>query len=244
MQIRTIFKNSIGPMAAIAAALFLAGCFQQPSEFETGFANFISEEVSDAGAVSAEIIGKGPLAKQLATAADTIKSQLSIQPFRYDEAAGGWVREGVFTTSGGYERTRKDTICLKDGSGATVMDPSFGNFVQIVHIRRVFHSKGGDQADIRIYKTTDITTGDEIVAVSNGTLSGTFNGEEVASGSINAVTRKYENGRWRFPESGSILADFPRYKYEVQYLGDGQASAYITNKRRDRVHQIDIKIQQ
>ena len=114
----------------------------------------------------------------------------------------------------------------------------------IEHVRLITHAKGGNQANIRIVTTALFTNdGSSRVGVWNGTMSGTYNNEQMATGTISDVTRKTTSGRWGFPESGRVDADFPNWKYEITYQGGGTATAYVTNKNRDKVTEVNISVQ-
>jgi hypothetical protein len=102
--------------------------------------------------------------------------------------------------------------------------------------------KGTNEADVHFEMNTVMTYGADTFMTKNGTLSGTYNGDAVATGSVTNVIRYRTNGAWQFPASGSILVDFPKWKYEVTFTGNGNATADITNKAKDKVTEVNIHV--
>ncbi|MBD3320644.1 MAG: hypothetical protein GF350_06075 [Chitinivibrionales bacterium] len=240
-----VSRRSISKGIVTAGSLMLitlTGCLFSPrNPVSTEAAKFFAGEVAGASAASDDIIAGGP-AKSLAVLSDTIKADLTVVPYSYDEAVGGYVRQASFTTSEGYERTRRDTVIFKDASAATLQYPTMATLSSIEHVRRVVHSNGGPQADIRINTTMELTKGADTTGVWNGSLTGTYDNEQVATGTIDNVTRIYTNGHWQFLSSGTIETDFPNRAYRIEYSGNNQAMAWITNKRRDRVTEVSISV--
>ncbi|MBD3347320.1 MAG: hypothetical protein GF401_19870 [Chitinivibrionales bacterium] len=229
-------------VAGSVALVSLTGCILSPrSPVSTDAAKFFAEEVAGASAASDEILGAG-LSKSKAVLADTIKADWTVAPYVYNGAVGGYVREAVFTTSEGYERSRRDTVVFKDASGASLQSPTLATLSTIEHARRIVHTKGGTQADIRVNTTMELSKGTDTIGVWNGTITGTYDNEQVATGTIDNVARTYTGDHWLFPVSGTVEADFPYRAYKIEYQGDNTAMAYITNKRRDRVTQVSINV--
>lgn len=235
-------------MAAAAAlsccsALLVSGCLLGPVGAGDAAAGFFADEVAAMGADAGALLSSGT-AKRRAAATDTIKTDVRIAPFAYDETSGSWVRTATVSTSEGYERVRLDTVTFKDATGAAVKLPSFVTVETITYRRKVDRSKGADRSNVAISIDMALSTGGDTTLVNNGTMNGTFNGERIAEGKITDVTRTYENHRWGYPVSGDVYVDLPNFTYEITYQGEGSALAHVTNKRRDRVREISVQVDQ
>jgi hypothetical protein len=214
------------------SAMFL-GCGPSASVSDE-FARIAAQEVSNMSANSSSMIGAQGLGKTLAAAADTVYFDWNVYPYAWDAGVGGYVRTATITGSDGYERVRIDTLIFKDANGGTLRAPTFATCKTISHVRTVTHSKGGSELNIRVVMTSAISLTPDTTHVKNGTIIGTYDGEQVGTGTITSVTRAYTGGHWQFPRSGNIAVDFPRRTYNVDFLGSGNAKLTITNKATDK----------
>jgi hypothetical protein len=230
-------------LAAIGIAALVPGCLFRPLDRLDDTAEYLSQEVANMGGTSGAMMSGG-LGKSLATnmAADTFRADLLIHPFTWNAAIQGWVRTALYTTSEGYQRDRVDTVWFKNAAGDPVQYPTFATVSTVKHVRHVTHSKGDNTADILVTINGSLTAAAETTYVKNGTISGTYNGESCATGTIAGVTRQYTGGSWRFPSAGTITADFPRFSYNVQFTGNSTAQVDITNKRTGNVRETTITV--
>jgi hypothetical protein len=235
--------------AAGAIALF-SGCRFGPNDsINDEFARISSQEVSNMGANSSTMIGAVGLSKeaavQTAPAGDTIYYDWKIYPYAWDAASGSYIRTATFTNlSDGYERIRVDTVTFRDAGGATLRYPTLSTCRTIDHIRNVKRTKNGSSLDIRVAMNSEIGLSPDTTHVKNGTIAGTYDGETIGTGQIVNVTRQLTNGRWQFPRSGTVTADFPRRSYDVQFTGNGNAELTITNKATDKTRVITIHVEE
>jgi hypothetical protein len=137
----------------------------------------------------------------------------------------------------GFERDRLDSVTLYDSAGNTMDKFRPAQVSKIVHSRNVTKAKDGRQADIRFDFTVDIKTEAGVKkGVWNGTMTGSYNGQEFKSGTMANVIRPWENGRFRFPAAGTIELDRPVFHMLAEFLGDGKAKITITNKVNHKIH--------
>jgi hypothetical protein len=223
-------------------SLFSAGCSRNP-DISDEFARISSQEISNMDANSSMGM-TGGLSKT--AMGDTINYDLVIHPYSWDAASGGYIRTAVLTGADGYERTRVDTITFY-GDAVTLQHPTLATVDSIHHVRHVTHTRGGNALNIVVDMHSTLTaTVSGYTHVKNGTIVGTYDGEQVATGRIVNVTRNYTIlTHWQlWPVSGSITTDFPRRLYEVDFLGAGLARLTITNKATDRTRVITISVDQ
>jgi hypothetical protein len=223
-------------------SLFLAGCSRNP-DISDEFARISSQEVSNMDANTSMGLTSG---FSKTAAGDTINYDLVIHPYSWDAASGSYIRTAVLTGTDGYERTRVDTVTFY-GNAGTLQHPTLATVDSIHHVRHVTRTRGGRQLNIIVdMHSTVSATPSGYTHVKNGTISGTYDGEQVATGTINDVTRNYYTlTHWQlWPVSGSITADFPRRLYEVNFLGAGLARLTITNKATDKTRTVTISVDQ
>ena len=229
---------SVSAIAGITA--FSGGCARS-EDISDEFSRISSQEVSNMDANSSGMITQGGTAKLEAAATDTVTYDLTIHPFAWDTVAGDTfaVRTATLTCSDGYERVRVDTLTFYDHNGNTMRHPTLATVDSIHHVRHVTRDKGGNELNITVnmHSTVSAITGQagNYTHVKNGTITGTFNGEQAATGTITNVTRNYISGHWQlFPQSGSITADFPHRTYEIDFLGAGEVKLTITDLSTDK----------
>ena len=235
-----VFSQASLALAA-AASLLLTGCFTQneapKSSYDSdGQSAYVSTEVDQMGQVYDQISGDGPAAKTSASGL-TITGELVIEPFKYDEGCACFIRHAHYSGIKGLERDRIDSVTLLDSAGATMDRFQKAKVAKIIHTRNVVRSKGAREADIRFDITVDIKNhAGARKGEWNGTMTGSYDGQEFKSGSIAKVVRAWADGRFHFPESGSIEVDRPVFHFLVEFLGDSKAKVTITNKVKGRIH--------
>lgn len=236
MKITTALRN----LALIgSASLALTGCMTQEeksSDFSSdGQGAFLVTETDQMGQTMSEL-PTGTLGKPSA-APLTIEGELVIDPFAYMADCACFVRRAHFTGHKGYERIRLDSVTLLDSAGATMDKFKPASIAKVVYRRNVDHSKGAKEVQVRIDLTIDIKTeGATKLGVWNGTMTGTFNGQEFKSATITNVSRSFLDGRFRFPETGTIELTRPVYHFLVEFLGEGKAKVTVKNRLNGRIH--------
>ena len=225
-------------------AAFFAGCAREDISDE--FARISAQEVSNMDANSSTMIGAlGPLPKMAAAVGDTVYYDWKISPYAWDAVSSSYIRKATFSNlSDGYERERIDTVTFFDVSLNKLQYPTFATVKTIHHVRHVKRDKGGNELDVTVDITSAINLSPDTTHVKNGTITGTYDGEQAVTGTITNVTRQYTGGHWQFPRSGNIMADFPRRSYEVEFTGNGNATLTITNKSTDKTRVLAIHVDQ
>jgi len=236
---------SVSAMAGIVA--FFAGC-SRGENLNDDFARAASQEVSNMDANSSGMIPQRGMPKLAAAAADTITYDLTIHPYSWDSINSCYERAATLTCSDGYERVRVDTVTFF-GANGKLRYPTLATVDSIHHVRHVTRNKGGNELNVTVDMHSTVSTLDQNGAythVKNGTITGTYDGEQAVTGTIVNVTRNYYPlTHWQlFPQSGTITADFPRRLYEVDFLGAGLARVTITNKATDKTRVITINVEQ
>jgi hypothetical protein len=224
-----------------AATLLLSGCFTQNEEAKSSYGSdgqsaYVSTEVDQMGQVYDQISTDGPAAKASGNGL-TITGELVIEPFKYDEGCACFIRHAHYSGIKGFERDRIDSVTLIDSSGAAMDGFRKAKVAKIIHKRNVLRSKGSREADIR-FDVVVILKNDAGVRKGewNGTMTGSYDGQEFKSGTIDKVVRVWEDGRFRFPESGAIEVDRPVFHFLVEFLGEGKAKVTIRNKANGKIH--------
>jgi hypothetical protein len=246
MKINSIAIRAFAISAVAVIAAFLAGCAQENISDE--FALIASEEVSNMDANSSGMVTQGATAKLQAAALDTVTYDLTIHPFSWDSTNDCYVRTATLVCSDGFERVRVDTLTFY-GAAGRLRYPTLATVDSIHHVRHVTRDKGGNELDITVdmHSTLSPISGQtgNYTHVKNGTITGTFDGEQAATGTITNVTRDYVSGQWDwFPRSGSITADFPHRTYVVDFIGVGEVRLTITNLSTDKTRVITISVDQ
>jgi hypothetical protein len=231
-----------GMFLAGAAAFALTGCMTNEEgknkDFASdGQASFLVSEVDQMG----QTLDEGAPAAKFGIDSSDITGELVIDPYKYDSTCKCFVRRAKFTGSEGFERIRLDSVVLVDTNGDTLSEFKPRAIGKAYHTRHVTKSKGDKEIDVVINFTVDIKhEGDTKVGVWNGTMSGSYNGQEFKTGTATNVTREVHDGHFGFPVSGSIEIDRPVFHFTVEFLGDGRAKATIKNKVNGRIHVIFI----
>ncbi|MEO7425683.1 MAG: hypothetical protein ABI036_10880 [Fibrobacteria bacterium] len=226
-----------------AASLLFTGCVtnqEEGSYTSDGSGAYMASEVDQMGLVYGQISSDAPAAKTSALGLGsefTITGELVVEPFAYHEDCACFVRHATFTGIKGYERDRVDSVTLIDSSGTTMNVFKKNQVAKIIHKRNVVKTKGAKEADIRFDITVDIKTDAGVKkGVWNGTMTGTYNGQALKSGSMDKVTRVWADGRFGFPESGTITLERPVLNFVAEFLGDNKMKVTITNKVTKKIH--------
>jgi hypothetical protein len=231
-------------ITALAGMAIFTGCNMGPSsQISDEFARISSDEVANMSANSSAMIGSSGQAKMAATLGDTTYYDFKLVPYTYDPVLQSWVRTATFSNlTDGYARVRTDTVTFKDANGNRLHFPTFATVKSIDHIRNVSRTRGGSELNIRVVMNSVIGLTPDTTHVKNGTITGTYDGEQVGTGTITNVTRQYTNFHWQFPRSGSVVVDFPRRSYDVEFLGGGDARLTVTNKATDKTRILTIHV--
>jgi hypothetical protein len=221
-----------------AASLLLTGCLTKNEDSASyssdGQSAYMASEVDQMGQVYDQIsIGAG----KTSALGLTITGEKVIEPFKYDSSCTCFIRHAAYSNIEGFERDRVDSVTLLDSAGAAMDKFQKAKVSKIIHSRNVVKSKGGKEANIRFDITVDIKTDAGVRKGEwNGSMSGAYNGQEFKNASIVKVIRVWEDGRFRFPESGTISLERPVLKFFVEFLGEGKAKVTITNKVNHKIH--------
>lgn len=242
MNTQTLFTG-LRTLALAGTAAFFVGCMTQEegktSNYDSdGQGAFLVTEMDQMGQSLGQFTASGLPKTSAEVALDIeIKGELVIDPWAYSADCQCFVRKAQYTGHKGYERERLDSVTFLDSAGATMDKYHPAQVAKALYRRSVHHSKGAKEADVRIDITVDIKSeGGAKVGVWNGTMSGTFNGQEFKSGTVTNVVRPYLDGHFRFPEAGTLELTRPVYRFLVTFLGDGKAKVVITNRLNKRIH--------
>ena len=223
-----------------AAAFALTGCLTSEDKASAasdndGQAAYMTSEVDQMGQVYGQI-GDNALGKESALGL-TITGELVIEPFKFHEDCGCFVRHAVYTGMKGYERDRLDSVKLYDSAGAVMSAWRPAKIAKIVHSRNVTKAKDGREADIRFDITVDIKSEGGVKKGDwNGTMTGSYNGSEFKSGTMTDVIRTWNDGHFAFPEAGTIEIDRPIFHFLAEFLGDSKAKVTVKNKLNGKIH--------
>jgi hypothetical protein len=224
-----------------ATGLALTGCMTREEEDPGDYASdgqsaFLVGEMDQMGQTLGQL-SEGGLAKTAEAGDFVIRGELVIDPWAYQAGCQCFVRRAEYTGERGFERLRLDSVTFLDSAGSALDSFRPARIAKALYRRNVTKSKDGRQVDVRIDVVVDMKRdGDLRVGVWNGTMSGSFNGQEFKNGSITEVVRPFVDGRFRFPESGILEINRPVFRFKVEFLGDGRAKVTIRNKVNDRIH--------
>lgn len=233
-------------IAAIAlSSVFFTGCetiAESTSDDSNldGQSAFVTSEIDQMGQ-SLEGLPASGLAKEATSNADTITGEKIVERFGFVEDCSCFVRRASYTNSNGYERIRLDSVSLIDSAGEVMTEWNRRKVSKLVHKRHVTRNKGSH--DIDVHFNTEATfklDNGVLVGVWNGTMTGTFDGDDFKSATITNITREWANGKFNFPISGSVTVTRPLRIYAIEFLGDGDAKATITHRLNGKVTVITI----
>jgi hypothetical protein len=243
--------NNISALRSLALAGACAftltaftGCMtneEKKSDYSSdGQAAYMTSETDQMGQVYGQI--SGGAAEKTSALDIVITGELVVEPFAYKTDCGCFVRQASYSGMQGYERDRLDSVRLFDTAGAPMDKFRPAQVGKIIHSRNVTKSKNGKQADIRFDITIVIKNESGVPGIRkgvwNGTMTGSYNGQEFKNGAMTNVVRKWENGRFHFPEAGTIELSRPVFDFLAEFLGDGKAKITIKNKVNKKVHVI------
>jgi hypothetical protein len=239
----TYTLKSLAPMVIIGgASLLFTGCLMnkedKPSSYDSdGQSALVTNEMDQMGQVYDQMPGDAGAAKTSALGGLTITGEKVIEPFKYDSNCTCFIRHATYSNIAGYERDRLDSVTLLDSAGAAMDKFKKAGVSKIIHKRNVAKTKGSHEADIRFDITVDIKTDAGVRKGEwNGTMTGSYDGQAFKSGTISKLVRVWEDGRFHFPEAGTIELDRPVFHFLAEFLGDGKAKFTITNKVNHKIH--------
>ncbi|MFH1761047.1 MAG: hypothetical protein ABIA63_08090 [bacterium] len=239
------FQNKILQIVGITAVLIYVGCGNRSLDADfagsDGNSGFIASEVNDMGNAALDQLSAG-LGKVLSADQDTYYVDVEINPWHKIEP-GIWAREANANFPQG-QRNRKDTVYFYNSAGELAEKPTLATVDSVVHNRSVIRARNGNEVEISLHMEIVINknTGDT-TSVKNGSIKGFYNNIQFRSSIIKDVTRKREQGKWnKFPESGSISIDRPLRSIEIEFKGNGQATATVTRKRDSRAVVVNIDV--
>ncbi len=246
-------NQALKSLAIIGIGSFLlSGCLtskEESSYSSDGASAYMTNEIDQMGQSYGQIPEAGSGIAAAKTSASeinipvnvSITGELVIDPYAYNADCTCFIRKANYTGTKGFERERVDSVVLFDTEGNTMNHWDKLAIGKIVHKRNVTHSKDAKVFDMRMDFTVDIKTDAGIKkGVWNGTMSGTLNGEPFKSGTITNITRTFENGKFQFPEAGSIEIERPVFQIRIEFLGDSKATVTITNKLNKRVRTLFV----
>jgi hypothetical protein len=245
MKTKTKATHSLAFLGIALMTNSMVGCINSVAKEDTdtsmdGQSAFISSEMDQMGS-SLQGLPGAMVGKVGTSQADTITTELILERYAFHEDCGCMVRTAEFTGSVGFERTRIDSVTLLDSAGEVLQTWDRSRIAKINHKRHVIRSKGPHAIDVHfITEATFKMDASVLVGVWNGTMTGTFDGEDFKSGTITQVTREYKNHGFGFPVSGTVTVTRPKRTYTIEFLGEGDAKATITNLRTGKVTVITI----
>lgn len=238
MTASTLHRTRVLALAMVSAllAFSLSGCELNPLAAKkaeasldlNGEAALLVQEMQHMSAVSGS---NTVAAKTSAGVPDTEYVYKDITPSTYDSSCACRIRTETIKTDEGNDRERIDSIFYKDANGNPLHYRNFEKLKSVHHVRRITHKNGGKEAQIRIVTDMTVAIGSDTTGTWNGTISGSYDGEEFKTGTISNVVRKFTNGHWDYPESGTVSVDRPKYTHQILFLGDGRAKATRTEKK-------------
>jgi len=245
LNLNTKIKSAGSKLIGLTAlsTLLITGCITKPEKSSynsDGQSAFMASELDQMGQVySSSASG----AAKTSASETVITTELVIDSLAYHDACMCFVRHAKFTTSEGYERDRVDSVTFLDSAGNTLTKINHDLIRKINHVRNVVRTKGGNEIDVHLVFSVEIKTDNGAkVGVWNGVMTGSYNDQAFKSGTITNVQRPWENGRFRFPTSGTIEIDRPVYHFMIDFLGNGHAKVTINNKRNNKVHTLDVDV--
>lgn len=240
---RSKLTRTLNTLALIGgASLLFSGCLMNKEEDKSSYNSdgqsaLVTSEMDQMGQVYDQMPGDAGAAKTSALDGFTITGEKVIEPFKYDSSCACFIRHATYSNVAGYERDRIDSVTLLDSTGATMDKFKKARVAKIIHKRNVVKTKGAHEADIRFDITVDIKTDAGVRKGEwNGTMTGSYDGQAFKSGTISKLVRVWEDGRFRFPEAGTIELDRPVFHFLAEFLGDGKAKFTITNKVNGKIH--------
>lgn len=211
--------------------LVASGCiFSKKETFSDGTAAYMSQEVSDMGSAAdfSNFTGTAKSAVHMPMKGDTCRITVTAVRRAWAYENGWWVREMDVAMSDGRGMNRIDSIQFSDAEGNAEQRPSWNTTSGWTHYRHTervgfVNSHSLDFAmQVTLSKSTD-TTG-----TWNGTVTGRLNGESISSTTVTNVVRNRAPGYWEFPSSGNIYMVRPLRTIDINYTGNGEATALIT----------------
>lgn len=165
------------------------------------------------------------------------------EPLTFHEDCACFVRRATYTGVPGYERERIDTVTLVDSAGATITTSMQTAKASTIHHKRYVKSlEGSRQADLLFDLTADVSTDSDSVTTSvwNGTITGSFNEQEIRSGSVDSVVRVWADSSFGYPIGGSLTLESDMSSLVIQYHADSSATATITNNNNGNSYELNL----
>ncbi|HKP97165.1 MAG TPA: hypothetical protein VJ385_15555 [Fibrobacteria bacterium] len=173
------------------------------------------------------------------SASDTVTpGEVVLEPLTFHPECTCFVRRSTFTGQKGYERDRTDSVTFLDASGAPIPDSVKNRKAsKILHKRHIVKADGGRDANILIDVTVDLVR-DTVVkkGIWNGSISGSFDGNAITTGTVDSVSRPWKGTSFGYPESGKFVVEGPKADLIIEFQPDSTAKVTITDLQNDKVY--------
>jgi len=226
-------------LASLTIAVFwFTGCINNnDTDLSDGTAEEVSQEIVDMGNAF-EMNDFGFLAK---SAADTVfvSGQIIKEPWSFQNK--WWVRTIEVQIN---DRTveKIDSVQFLDETGNNEQFPGWKTTSGWVHHRHVERIGLQNEHNVDFTMTVTLQKGKDTTGTWNGSIQGILNGSKISSSEISEVVRERGQGFWKFPSSGNVFIDRPLRTINIDFTGNGSASACITRKRDGKTTDITITI--
>jgi hypothetical protein len=175
------------------------------------------------------------------SATDTLPGEQVVEPLTFHEDCACFVRQATYTGIPGYERVRTDSITLLDSAGMTITSSMLtAKAATIRHKRHIASLEGSREANVLFDLVADITTGADsmVTSVWNGTITGTFNEQEIRNGVVDSVVRPWQDSSFGYPIAGRISLEGDLSDLLIVYQPDSTAKVTITNHNNDQTYEL------
>jgi hypothetical protein len=243
---------------ASIAVIFLGGCniFGPRSgwlEAIDGAAGTMSSELGSMGAaVEDGLSGSSGLAKTAVAVVDTKYVDIVIQKWTYDSVNGYWTRSSTATYDNNVVRVRADTVWLYSDATRLHLTRrwSVDSVAAYTHHRSTYFQ--GAVNTFNVVFTMNVAINKPANAdtqfVYNGQSVGTMNGEPNRTTTISNVVRAWHwnNGlrpHLSFPDAGTVNIDRLRWTVDIEFTGNGSATATATRKSDGKSTTFIINVQ-
>lgn len=218
---------------------------EQPPQSANATANTVANGLAQLGDASVEQFN---LSEAQRAAGDTIVININgvIVRWHYDSALQAWIREAKWKVNAD-SIACYDSVRFLDQNNQGMKIPTLAATAKLQHFRTVVGSYQTVPYNYRYAMNVDIdkSTKDTFF-VFNGSLTGTYNNENINTTVITDVKRKLDRfpvTHLDYPVSGTIDIDVPQYTIHITFGGSNTVQAVITRKSDGKTWIINVQIQ-
>jgi hypothetical protein len=176
-------------------------------------------------------------------ATDTATGVQVLEALTFHSQCNCFTRHAVLKKDSTFQRDRLDTVIFYDSAGAIITSstPHTAKIARIKHKRIVTRTGSGRDANIVYDLTIDVNRDSgQTKGIWNGGISGQFNGTAITGGSVDSVTRVFNDSAFGFPTSGRVSVETAPADLLIEFQPDSTANVTVTDNHSGKAYILTV----